>query len=76
MNKSQQTILAIIAPIIVIISSYGYISTNIMSTNIWGKETNYPVKWNNFDETWEIWLIAFIIIGAIEITIYTQKIKK
>lgn len=87
MNKSQKIIMAIITPVIILISGYGYI-TNVMTkyesnqditpyaTYLnGGTTTKIDVKWNEFEITWKIWLLVFILIAIIEIVIFTKKRK-
>ncbi|MDD5749290.1 MAG: hypothetical protein PHO91_00685 [Patescibacteria group bacterium] len=75
MNKYQQITLSIISPLIILLLGYGYIVTFIKNVWIIGEGYASP-QWNDFEKTWIVWLVSIILIGVIELIIFSRKAGK
>lgn len=73
MNKAQQIVMALVAPLIVWFLGYGITST-MTKLDFVGRTVT--VKWDDFERTWFVWVIALVIIGFVEYKIFSKEPQK
>ncbi len=74
MNVIQKLILAIIIPIIILLLSYGFYSNFMIQANYSSFfSIPYHASWIDLEYTWWLWLLVVIIIGIIELLIFTKR---